>query len=307
MQFSATLRLTEVTLSNYNMGIKTLLTIFELVSTNKLTSNIDISPHLIDLSCGSICYNHDVSDDELLLLVDFLRQNRDLKSFDCGPYHIETDDDVFCLQGIRNYNKTKVSVEVVSDLTCNLIGSQGVRALADALKVNSSVSWIDLGNNSIGNEGVFAIAEALEVNSSVSTIYLSNNSIGNEGAIAIAEALKVNSSVSHVYLYNNSIGPEGAIAIAEALKVNSSVSGIDLGNNSIGPEGAIAIAEALKVNSSVTAIGLSNNSIGNEGAIAIAEALKVNSSVSAIYLRNNSINSQTQQTLKSLHRNRMFF
>ncbi|KAL0238159.1 hypothetical protein GEMRC1_012632 [Eukaryota sp. GEM-RC1] len=89
--------------------------------------------------------------------------------------------------------------------------------------------------------------------------------------------------------------------------VRNEVSTINLYNNSIGPEGAIAIAEALKVNSLVSTIHLDNNSIGNEGAIAIAEALKVNSSVTTIYLDNNSINSQTQQSLKSLHKNRMSF
>ncbi|KAL0238188.1 hypothetical protein GEMRC1_012661 [Eukaryota sp. GEM-RC1] len=189
----------------------------------------------------------------------------------------------------------------------NSIGNEGAIAIAEALKVNSSVSTINLQNNSIGPEGAIAIAEALKVNSSVSTINLYNNSIGPEGAIAIAESLKVNSSVSEIYLWDNSIGNEGAIAIAEALKVNSSVSTIYLGNNSIGNEGAIAIAEALKVNSSVSEIYLAANSIGNEGAIAIAEALKVNASVSQIYLYNNSINSQTQQSLKSLHKNRMDF
>ncbi|KAL0244722.1 hypothetical protein GEMRC1_008804 [Eukaryota sp. GEM-RC1] len=173
--------------------------------------------------------------------------------------------------------------------------------------VRNEVSAIGLSNNSIGPEGAIAIAEALKVNSSVTEIYLENNSIGPEGAIAIAEALKLNSSVTRIYLGNNSIGPEGAIAIAEALKLNSSVTRIYLGNNSIGPEGAIAIAEALKLNSSVSQIYLHNNSIGNEGAIAIAEALKLNSSVSQIYLHNNSIDSQTQQSLKSLHKNRIYF
>ncbi|KAL0239724.1 hypothetical protein GEMRC1_009832 [Eukaryota sp. GEM-RC1] len=173
--------------------------------------------------------------------------------------------------------------------------------------VRNEVSTINLYNNSIGPEGAIAIAEALKVNSSVSTINLHNNSIGPEGAIAIAEALKVNSSLSRIDLDGNLIGNEGTIAIAEALKVNSSLSRIDLNNNSIGNEGAIAIAEALKVNSSVSTINLGNNSIGNEGAIAIAEALKVNSSVSSIYLHSNSINSQTQQSLKSLHKNRIHF
>ncbi|KAL0244808.1 hypothetical protein GEMRC1_008890 [Eukaryota sp. GEM-RC1] len=173
--------------------------------------------------------------------------------------------------------------------------------------VKNEVSSINLYNNSIGSEGGIANAEALKVNSSVSSLDLRNNSIGPEGAIAIAEALMVNLSVSMIYLDNNSIGPDGAIAMAEALKVNSSVSTISLNNNSIGNEVAIAIAEALVENSSVSTMDLYSNSIGNEGAIAIAEALVENSTVSTIYLQNNSIDIQTQQSLKSLHKSRIYF
>ncbi|KAL0239741.1 hypothetical protein GEMRC1_009849 [Eukaryota sp. GEM-RC1] len=102
------------------MGLKTLLTVFELVSTNKLTSIIDISPHLIDLSRGSICYtSRQMRVDELVLIVDFLRQNLYIIHFECHLYQIDTDDDVFCLQGAEDY-RANVTVEVVSSLRCFL-------------------------------------------------------------------------------------------------------------------------------------------------------------------------------------------
>ena len=49
-----------------------------------------------------------------------------------------------------------------------------------------------MSNNNIGVEGAKAIAEALKVNKSITELYLWNNNIGDEGAKAIAEALKVN-------------------------------------------------------------------------------------------------------------------
>ncbi|KAL0229437.1 hypothetical protein GEMRC1_014054 [Eukaryota sp. GEM-RC1] len=61
------------------------------------------------------------------------------------------------------------SINVV-DLTCNLIGSEGSRALAEALKVNSTIIGINLSENSIGSVGSRALVEALEVNSTVNKI-----------------------------------------------------------------------------------------------------------------------------------------
>ncbi|KAL0250912.1 hypothetical protein GEMRC1_000126 [Eukaryota sp. GEM-RC1] len=187
------------------------------------------------------------------------------------------------LEGMRAASVTVIRLNRKS------LGGDDVRALAKALKVNSSVTSIDLQGGSIGDEGVRALAEALKVNVSVTNINLSRNSIEFEGVIALAEALKVNSSVTSVNLSGNSIKAEGAIALADALKVNSSVTSVNLSGNSIKAEGAIALADALKVNSSVTSVNLSGNSIKAEGVIALAEALKVNASVTSVNLSENSI------------------
>ncbi|KAL0229191.1 hypothetical protein GEMRC1_013811 [Eukaryota sp. GEM-RC1] len=496
-------RLTTVTLSNCNMGIKTLLTIFELVSTNKLISNIEISPHLIDFSNGCIFYNNRVENDDLICLLNGLKSNIPVKSVDCkgslsitltglialfeilsynksfidvdiSPHLINVGNGVFCFNGNcsskltittdectsllnflncfnikklsfegclftdesfsilcdsikahnsltsvelwdchlsdsgfmnvisalqfkscfkiididRSYVKpkslfrcldvilagkltptievsncvinvetgvlnlsfesdTQVTADEVSSLQCFLqcfnmkklilhsciftnesatvifaislvpsqnlqmyflpsitvldlrciIGSKGARALAEALKVNSTITYINLTQNSIGPERTRVLVEVLKVNSTITHVDLGDNSIGPEGARALADVLKVNSTIVEIYLKSNSIGPEGARALADSLKVNSTITYINLTQNSIGPEGARVLADALKVNSTITHVDLGDNYIGPEGARALADALKVNSTIVDIYLTQNSIGPEGARAL----------
>ncbi|KAG0196550.1 hypothetical protein BGX28_009996, partial [Mortierella sp. GBA30] len=86
--------------------------------------------------------------------------------------------------------------------------------------------------------GAVALSEALKINSTVTTLNLSYNSIGDNGAVALSEALKTNSTLTTLDLRNNSIGSYGAVALSEALKTNSTLTVLDLRNNSIGDNGA---------------------------------------------------------------------
>jgi hypothetical protein len=90
---------------------------------------------------------------------------------------------------------------------------------------------IDLSFIEIGVDGVRAIAEALKVNSTLLKVYFHDNGIGSGGAQAIAEALRFNSVLREISLSNNWIGDEGAVAIAEAMEFNSSLQEIEIDDN----------------------------------------------------------------------------
>jgi Ran GTPase-activating protein (RanGAP) involved in mRNA processing and transport len=64
---------------------------------------------------------------------------------------------------------------------------------------------IGLDVNSIGPVGVKSVAEALKVNSTLQTIDLLSNWIRNEGAKALAEAVKVNRVLQKIKLGVNDI------------------------------------------------------------------------------------------------------
>ncbi|KAL0235826.1 hypothetical protein GEMRC1_002408 [Eukaryota sp. GEM-RC1] len=175
----------------------------------------------------------------------------------------------------------KVNDSITSiDLTDTYIDSEGAVLFADAFKVNSTIT------------ATIAFAQALKVNSSITHLDLQRTAIDIEGAVALAEALKVNSTVSVINLRFNAIDDEGAIALADALKVNSTVTRILLEDNCIGVDGGLAFAEALKENSSLTELNLWSNSIGPEGAIAFAEALKENSSLTDLNLQSNAVGTE---------------
>jgi hypothetical protein len=56
------------------------------------------------------------------------------------------------------------------------LGPEGGAAIAEALKVNSTLKFLDLQENQIGS-GAKAIAEALKVNTSLQKLILDSNKI----------------------------------------------------------------------------------------------------------------------------------
>ncbi|KJE90737.1 TKL/IRAK protein kinase [Capsaspora owczarzaki ATCC 30864] len=152
--------------------------------------------------------------------------------------------------------------------------------------------------NELGDEEALAIAEALKVNTTLTSLILDCNQIGDVGAQAIAEALKVNTTLTWVTIWQNHIGDAGAQAIAEALKVNTTLTWLSLDTNAIGDAGARAIAEAIKVNKALTRLHLSKNQLGDAGAQAFAEALKVNKTLAELDLSENFFTTSGINALK---------
>ena len=175
------------------------------------------------------------------------------------------------------------------DLSENSIGDKGASSLSEALRVNTSLTSLNLVCTSIGVEGISSLSEALRVNTSLTSLNLRYNSIGDEGASSLSEALRVNTSLTSLNLSRNSIGNEGASSLSEALRVNTSLTSLNLGFTFIGDEGASSLSGALRVNTSLTSLDLSENSIGVEGGSSLSEALRVNTSLTSLHLSENSI------------------
>ncbi|KJE95511.1 hypothetical protein CAOG_05960 [Capsaspora owczarzaki ATCC 30864] len=154
-------------------------------------------------------------------------------------------------------------------------------------KVKNASGELEFRTNQIGDAGAQAMAEALKVNTTLTELYLWYGQVGDAGAQAFAEAFKVNTTLTKLNLFKNQIGWAGAQAIFEALQVNTTLSSLDLEENMIGDAEAHAIAETLKGNTTLTWLNLGANQIGDAGAQAIAEALKVNKTLANLFLSNN--------------------
>lgn len=114
--------------------------------------------------------------------------------------------------------------------------------------IPSDCTELYLGDLLFGDSGATAVAEALKINTALTSLNLDYNNIGDKGAAAIAEALKGGTALTELMLENNKIGNGGAIALAEALTVNEVLRVLDLKMNNIEEIGVAAFAEAVKVN-----------------------------------------------------------
>ncbi|AZL16107.1 F-box protein [Rickettsiales endosymbiont of Stachyamoeba lipophora] len=202
----------------------------------------------------------------------------------------------------------------VFELAYRHIKAEGAKTIADALKANTTITFLQLKSNSIGTEEALAIADALKTNTTLASLNLDWNSIGAAGALAIADALKANTTLTSLNLNWNDIGAAGALAIADALTTNKALNSITLEENSITDVEAKDLADALKINTTLTSLNLDENSIGAAGALAIADALKANTTLTSLNLDKNSISYtgakeladalKTNTTLASLNLNR---
>jgi hypothetical protein len=72
----------------------------------------------------------------------------------------------------------------------NNIGNQGGCALAESLKQNTTLTWLDLGSKCVA---VFNAGDKIQL-----TCIFSGNNIGAEGGCALAKSLKQNMTLTQL-------------------------------------------------------------------------------------------------------------
>ncbi len=207
----------------------------------------------------------------------------------------------------------------------NVDNEEKIKNLCESLKINTSITTLDLSKIQIGNnvEDHRFFNEAFKINTNITTLSLDDETrekfnylkdlgktldnitylkyaeipkkYDHENMKYLCEALKINKSITTLYLSNNSIGEnvENLLYLCEALKINKSITKLDLSNNSIGGNvnDLLYLCEALKINESITKLDLRNNSIGQnvDDMKYLYEALKFNTTITNLDLSNNSI------------------
>ena len=220
----------------------------------------------------------------VVFLSNFLKTNTTVKTISLCNSSI---DGVTALAECLKYNTSLTRLELNSDE----IGDDGAAALGQCLKHNTSLTTLELNSNKIGNVGATALGECLKCNKSLTTLILNSNKFGDVGAAALVECLKYNKSLTRLELSGNEIGNDGTAALGECLKHNTSLTTLILYNNKIGDVGATALGECLKHNRSLTTLNLNSNKIGDVGAAALVECLKYNKSLTWLELNDNEIGS----------------
>ncbi len=138
--------------------------------------------------------------------------------------------------------------------------------LAESLKVNTKLLYLEILDSDITTDGVGYLADALKENQHLKKLKLSGNKIDETGAKYLAEALKSNESLSELNLEFNKIGDEGVEYLANALNSNKSLRSINLYDVGMTDIGFEHIKKLLINNNSLQEINIEQNSIKDKSA-----------------------------------------
>lgn len=87
------------------------------------------------------------------------------------------------------------------------ITTEGVQSIADALKKNTSVTYLNLASNLMGGNGLLVLSEMLKTNTTLNTLNLSGNRMSLlDGTVeCLLDALSVNTSLTTLHLHDTYI------------------------------------------------------------------------------------------------------
>lgn len=154
--------------------------------------------------------------------------------------------DPFGVNNTKSSSDAMIEGNFASGIVTNLyiignnINDKGLVTIADALKVNSVLTHLDIGKNVIKDPGITLLYNALSnrignSNSALSMLGLQWNFVTNYGAAVIAQLLVENNKIKCLDLHANKIGFNGTKTIANALQYNTALKYLDLSSNLLTP------------------------------------------------------------------------
>ena len=206
-------------------------------------------PFLIDMLEESsveelhLCEN-DMEDEGTCELATGLLKNNTLRHLNLRSNGI-TDNASLSLQGML-FSCPQLKNICLSN---NELGDLGVAALARGLSnPRCGVKEMDLCCNNIGVNGSVALAQMLKINKTLTTLNLSFNEIGDDGASALAASLVRNRTLQGLNLKRCGITNQGAQRIAQHLEKMHGLKELILASNKITTQGYVALLDGIRRN-----------------------------------------------------------
>ncbi|CAI4229762.1 unnamed protein product [Auanema sp. JU1783] len=172
------------------------------------------------------------------------------------------------------------------------VSSKSLQTLIRALKNNTTLKELYLGENMLQPTDALHLLELIECNTTLQMLDLRNNELGDVGLQHLckafsSEAACTRSSLSTLVLWNNRITAASMSNLASVLKENHNIETVNIGNNLLGVEGIHRLKAALSSTSNLHRLGLQNTKLDCEAAIVLAECLADNDAMVRVDLRDN--------------------
>ncbi|XP_069562963.1 leucine-rich repeat-containing protein 34 [Brachyistius frenatus] len=184
-------------------------------------------------------------------LANMLQLNNTLQELQLADCDLSIES-VTALGIMLKHNKALRSVDVSRPLLFSQRAEWTVH-FSEMLVANSSLVELHLGKMGITDSAMERLADGLRVNRSLCYLDLRCNRVSRDGAQYLAEVLKENTALKVVDLSSNRIQDEGAVYLSEAIVWPGCVlRELSVRSNSIKTEGLLSLAEAMRSNTTLT-------------------------------------------------------
>jgi len=132
------------------------------------------------------------------------------------------------VERLNNNDETLTGLDLTGNATFDMKSGQYTEQVGNALRTNTHLTRLSLGNLSINDNTVLHICEALRVNHTLKELDLSNNKFGTDGLIALSEALCQNHTLVQLNVIGQSkdFGEPAMFKIIELFEHNTTLTNI---------------------------------------------------------------------------------
>ncbi|KAL0246473.1 hypothetical protein GEMRC1_007685 [Eukaryota sp. GEM-RC1] len=172
-------------MNNNNLGLKSLITITELVSNQKLTRNIQLSPHFIDYSTCIVYYETKVSSSDLIALLNSLKSMTPISRVESRGVDSLNLEGIMSLFEILSIRNSVIDLDVsphlinISKRSFCFSPSRSIPISVEDSSLNSLVKLPNLKEVTIKNcrfspSSITVLCDLIQVSDSLTSIDFSN-------------------------------------------------------------------------------------------------------------------------------------
>lgn len=209
-----------------------------------------------------------------------------------------TDKDVVAfIDGLSAFGKHSFQA-VALDLSCNNIGSVGVKKVCDFLLQHSvQIHTLNLSENDIDADGIQSVVELVKENTHLSSLDVHSNDVGPKGMMNLVLALESNKTLSHINIGQTGLDASAIIALCDMLKHrrNATLQSLGLSTPYVSKRSVPCntvmeqIGLMLKHNKGIISLDLTGHRIDDQGAEILCTYLRTCGSVKNLILKKNYI------------------
>ena len=137
--------------------------------------------------------------------------------------------------------------------------SDGAVSIAEMLKINHTLRYLQIAANPIGDDGISAISDSLHVNTTLIQLVARSCKFQSKGAESVAKMLQINKTLKYLDISNNQVGDDGMAVITYSIQINTTLLEFSAFYCELHSKGLESINKMLMINKTLRKLNIAYN------------------------------------------------